>query len=323
MKVVHFSAGEALQLMDWEDPVAGPGEVLISVRATALNRADLLQVQGLYPPPPGASEILGLEVAGEVADVGPGVTRWQVGDRVCALLAGGGYASLVRVHEDLLLPIPDNLSFGQAAAIPEVFLTAYQVLVYLGEVKANHTVLIHAGASGVGTAAIQMVRQLGAQCMVTASAGKHELCLQLGANLAVDYQQDDFEQRAMEWTSGKGVHVIVDSIGGNYFSKNLRSLHADGRLIQLAFMGGAKVDGVDLGLILGRRLHVIGTTLRARELAYKAQLVQDFRQDYWSLFATGELFPVVDTVFNWREATAAHAYMAANKNQGKIILVVD
>ncbi|MDP4821293.1 MAG: NAD(P)H-quinone oxidoreductase, partial [Saprospiraceae bacterium] len=289
----------------------------------ALNRADLLQVKGLYPPPPGESELLGLEISGEVVATGPGAHRWKKGDRVCALLAGGGYAELVAVHEDMLMPIPDNLSFEQAAAIPEVFLTAYQVLVYLAKVQKGQRVLIHAGASGVGTAAIQMVRKIGAQCMVTASAGKHERCLRLGADRAVDYNKEDFEEEVLEWTSGEGVEVIVDVIGGSYLPKNLRCLHTDGRLIQLAFMGGALVDGIDLGLILRKRLHLMGSTLRARTLGYKVQLTNDFMRDYWDLFAAGELVPVIDSVYNWREAEAAHEYMASNKNQGKIILVID
>lgn len=323
MKAVHFSTGGSLGLVDWEDPVVGPGEVLVKVRATALNRADLLQVKGLYPPPPGESELLGLEISGEVAATGPGAHRWKKGDRVCALLAGGGYAALVAVHEDMLMPIPDNLSFEQAAAIPEVFLTAYQVLVYLAKVQKNQRVLLHAGASGVGTAAIQMLRVMGAQCMVTASAGKHERCLRLGADRVVDYNKEDFEEQVLEWTSGEGVEVIVDVIGGSYLPKNLRCLHTDGRLIQLAFMGGAIVDGVDLGLILRKRLQLMGSTLRARTLEYKVQLTNDFMRDYWDLFAAGEVVPVIDSVFNWREAEEAHQYMSSNKNQGKIVLVVD
>lgn len=323
MKAVHFYAGGSLELVDWKDPVPSAGEVLIKVRATALNRADLLQVRGLYPPPPGESELLGLEISGEVVGTGSGVHRWKKGDRVCALLAGGGYAELAAVHEDMLMPIPDNLSFEQAAAIPEVFLTAYQVLVYLAKVQKGQRVLIHAGASGVGTAAIQMVRKIGAQCMVTASAGKHERCLRLGADRAVDYNKEDFEEEVLEWTSGEGVEVIVDVIGGSYLPKNLRCLHTDGRLIQLAFMGGALVDGIDLGLILRKRLHLMGSTLRARTLGYKVQLTNDFMRDYWDLFVAGELVPVIDSVYNWREAEEAHQYMASNKNQGKIVLVVD
>ena len=323
MKAVHFSTGGPLGLVDWEDPIPGIGEVLVKVRATALNRADLLQVKGLYPPPPGESELLGLEISGEVVATGSGAHRWKKGDRVCALLAGGGYAELVAVHEDMLMPIPDNLSFEQAAAIPEVFLTAYQVLVYLAKVQKGQRVLIHAGASGVGTAAIQMVRKIGAQCMVTASAGKHERCLRLGADRAVDYNKEDFEEEVLEWTSGEGVEVIVDVIGGGYLPKNLRCLHTDGILIQLAFMGGALVDGIDLGLILRKRLHLMGSTLRARTLGYKVQLTNDFMRDYWDLFAAGELVPVIDSVYNWREAEVAHEYMASNKNQGKIILVID
>ncbi len=322
MKVVHYSNSGNLGLIEWPDPVPGSGEVLVKVKATALNRADLLQVKGLYPPPPGESEILGLEIAGEVAAIGSEVTRWKKGDRVCALLAGGGYAQFAVVHEDLLMAIPDKLNFEEAAAIPEVFLTATQVLVLLAAIKSGDHVLIHAGASGVGTAAIQMVRKLGGKCMVTASAGKRDICLQLGAELVVDYNTEDFEAEALKWTKGKGVNIIVDPIGGSYFNKNLRSLHTDGMLIQLAFMGGAKVDEIDLSLILFKRLRITGSTLRARSLDYKAALVARFKKDILPLFDTGQLQPVIDRIYDWSDANEAHQYMESNRSQGKIILRV-
>lgn len=322
MKVVHYSNSGNLGLIEWPDPVPGSGEVLVKVKATALNRADLLQVKGLYPPPPGESEILGLEIAGEVAAIGSKVTRWKKGDRVCALLAGGGYAQFAVVHEDLLMAIPDKLNFEEAAAIPEVFLTATQVLVLLAAIKSGDHVLIHAGASGVGTAAIQMVRKLGGKCMVTASAGKRDICLQLGAELVVDYNTEDFEAEALKWTKGKGVNIIVDPIGGSYFNKNLRSLHTDGMLIQLAFMGGAKVDEIDLSLILFKRLRITGSTLRARSLDYKAALVARFKKDILPLFDKGQLQPVIDRIYDWSDANEAHQYMESNRSQGKIILRV-
>lgn len=322
MKVVHYSNSGNLGLIEWPDPVPGSGEVLVKVKATALNRADLLQVKGLYPPPPGESEILGLEIAGEVAAIGSEVTRWKKGDRVCALLAGGGYAQFAVVHEDLLMAIPDKLNFEEAAAIPEVFLTATQVLVLLAAIKSGDHVLIHAGASGVGTAAIQMVCKLGGKCMVTASAGKRDICLQLGAELVVDYNTEDFEAEALKWTKGKGVNIIVDPIGGSYFNKNLRSLHTDGMLIQLAFMGGAKVDEIDLSLILFKRLRITGSTLRARSLDYKAALVARFKKDILPLFDTGQLQPVIDRIYDWSDANEAHQYMESNRSQGKIILRV-
>lgn len=322
MKAVDYNESGAFKIIEMPDLAPTSGEVLVQVRATALNRADLLQVKGLYPPPPGESEILGLEIAGEVLATGAGVRRWQKGDRVCALLAGGGYANRVCVHEDMVIPIPENLSFVQAAAIPEVFLTAYQTLVLLGDIQKDHKVMIHAGASGVGTAAIQLVRYFEADSMVTASAGKHDICLELGTSLAVDYNAADFEKEALEWTAGKGVNIILDFIGGDYFNKNLRSLATDGVLIQIAFMGGAKVGDVDLSLILRKRLRIVGTTLRARSLEYKINLISGFLRDVMPAIASGDIVPVIDSVYDWEEVEAAHRYMSNNLNKGKIILEV-
>lgn len=322
MKAVDYDDSGSFKIIDMPDISPGPGEVLVKVHTTALNRADLLQVKGLYPPPPGESEILGLEIAGEVWETGAGVSRWQKGDRVCALLAGGGYANRVCVHEDMLMSIPDKLSFVQAAAIPEVFLTAYQTLVLLGDIQKDQQVMIHAGASGVGTAAIQLVRYFGAESMVTASAGKHDICLELGTSLTVDYNAADFEKEALEWTGGKGVNIILDFIGGDYFNKNLRSLATDGVLIQIAFMGGARVSDIDLSLILHKRLRIIGTTLRARSLEYKINLISGFLRDIMPAIASGAIVPVVDSVYDWEQVEAAHRYMENNLNKGKIILEV-
>jgi len=311
--------------LEWEEvdtPGPGPEEVLVRVHATALNRADLLQRKGKYPPPPGVTDILGLEMAGEVVEAGERVRAAKAGDRVCALLPGGGYAEYATVREEMLLPVPEKMSLPQAAAIPEAFLTAFQALQWLARLGRGERTLIHAGASGVGTAAIQLARWAGAEPLVTASAPKHGLCLQLGAALAIDYQTEDFAEAVAAFTGEEGVDVVLDFIGAPYWERNLRCLRTDGRLVLLAYMGGRKADGLDLSLLLRQRLHLMGSTLRARSPAYKSELTQAFRNWAWRGFESGQLHPVVDSVFEWEKAAEAHAYMEANKNQGKIVLEV-
>ncbi len=311
---------EFLQIAAYPKPTPGPHEILVRVRATALNRADILQRQGKYPPPPGESDILGLEMAGEVAAVGAAVEKWQPGARVCGLLAGGGYAEYIVLHKDMALPIPENLDFVAAAAIPEAFLTAFQALYWLGKLQPEETVLIHAGASGVGTAAIQLAKMAGAQVIVTASGGKHPLCYALGADRAIDYQQEDFAEQILRHTDG--VDLILDFIGAPYLQKNLAVLRLDGRLICLAMMGGNMSRELFVGSILRKRLQILGSTLRNRSLDYKIQLTRDFQLAAWAAFAKGQLHPVVDAVFDWQEVAEAHRYMEANRNQGKIVLQI-
>lgn len=313
---------ENLFLGEWPDPNPGEREILIRIAATALNRADLLQRVGNYPPPPGESPILGLEMAGTVEAVGPGVSRWRPGDRVCGLLGGGGYAQYAVLHEELAIPVPQKLSLEEAAALPEVFLTAFQALHWLAAIQPGETALIHAGASGVGTAAIQLCQIAGTPCFVTASAEKHPLCLQLGATAAIDYKSEDFAARISALSAGNGVNVILDFIGAPYFLQNLNALATDGRLVVLAAMGGVKINEVNLGLILRKRLHIIGTTLRARSLDYKIRLTRDFQERFLTHFESGALQPVIDSVFDWNEVVKAHQYMENNRNQGKIVLRV-
>lgn len=323
MRAVLIKAfGDADQLTIGEFPAPQPtaNEILVKVHATALNRADLLQREGKYPPPPGESPILGLEMAGVVLKVGDAVTRWHSGDRVCGLLSGGGYAEQVVIHEDLAMPIPRNLTFEQATAIPEVFLTAFQALHWLAKLQPEESILLHAGASGVGTAAIQLAKQSNANIFVTASATKHDFCLQLGAHNAIDYQKENFETVILEKTQGQGVNVVVDFLGAPYFQQNLNVLHTDGRLILLATMGGVKISELQIGNILRKRLQIIGSTLRARSLEYKIALTRDFRLFAWELFEKEILQPVVDRVYDWREVAEAHRYMESNQNKGKIIL---
>ncbi|MCL4126674.1 UNVERIFIED_CONTAM: hypothetical protein GTU68_023057 [Idotea baltica] len=318
----EFGAPDRMYHGDAPTPVLGRNEVLVKVHATALNRADTLQRKGKYPPPPGASSIMGLEFAGDVASLGSDVSSLKVGDRICGLLSGGGYAEYVTIHEDMSIAMPGEMLYEEAAAIPEVFLTAFQALSYLAELKEDETVLIHAGASGVGTAAIQLARELGAQDIyVTASAAKHDICKKLGAGLAIDYKSQNFKEVILNQTQNKGVDVIVDFMGASYFQKNINSLAQDGRMVMLAFMGGIQAE-VNLANILRKRLKIMGSTLRARTLDYKIQLTQDFTKFAMPLFESGAIRPVIDSVYNWNDVVEAHKHMEANKNKGKIVLKV-
>ncbi|MFP4229251.1 MAG: NAD(P)H-quinone oxidoreductase [Salinivenus sp.] len=303
-------------------PHPGPEEVLVQVHATALNRADTFQRRGQYPPPDGASEILGLEAAGTVAETGENVVDWHENDRVFALLDGGGYAEYALVHKDRLMAIPPGLSMTEAAALPEVFLTAYQALHWLGGLQSRHRVLIHAGASGVGTAATQLVRHEGARPLITASAPKHDRCRLLGAQVTIDYETEDFAARVAEETEGAGVDLILDFIGAPYFHKNVESLAQDGRIIQLATLGGSNVEDVSLRKLMGKRAHLIASTLRSRSLTYKVQLTQEFAADILPAFVDGALRPVIDSTYEWTEVVQAHRRMENNENVGKIVLLV-
>ncbi|WP_027417018.1 NAD(P)H-quinone oxidoreductase [Aneurinibacillus terranovensis] len=321
--VLVEEATKTLYIGEAEIPAPGEDELLVDVRATALNRADLLQKRGLYPPPAGASSIIGLEMAGMVAAVGNKVQGWKKGDRICALLPGGGYAERVTIPAQMAIPIPENLSFEEAAAIPEVFLTAYLNLFVLGGLKPEHTVLIHAGASGVGTAAIQLVREAGARSIVTAgSEEKRKKCLELGADITIDYKEGPFAPKVKEATNGTGVNIILDFIGASYWEQNISSLATDGRLIIIGTMGGAKAESINLGLLLSRRLQVIGTALRTRSVEDKIKLTKEFSEFALPRFADGRLKPVIDSVFDWEHVNDAHAYMEQNKNIGKIVLRV-
>tara|TARA_Y100000385_G_C13098012_1_gene642613 strand:- start:16 stop:999 length:984 start_codon:yes stop_codon:yes gene_type:complete len=320
--LIHeFGDPDNLAIAKIELPIPGPDEILVKVKATALNRADILQRRGFYPPPPGSSSILGLEIAGYVEQIGKRVENWKTGDRVFGLLAGGGYAEFATIHKDIAMAIPDELSFNEAAAIPEVFLTAFQALSYLAKLQKGEQILIHAGASGVGTAAIQLSKIIGASSIiVTASKGKHTICEKLGANITIDYKTLNFETEINGITEGKGVDVIIDFLAAPYFQKNLNSMNFDGRMIMLALMGGATADQVDLKNILSKRIRVIGSTLRARSENYKIKLTQDFKDFALKRFVTGELQPVIDKVYHWEDVIDAHRYMESNQNIGKIIL---
>jgi putative PIG3 family NAD(P)H quinone oxidoreductase len=302
--------------------VCGPDEVVVDVRAAAVNRADLWQARGHYPPPFGASETLGLEMAGVVREVGAAVQTVGTGDRVCALLPGGGYAERVSVPAGMLLRLPDDWSFAQGAAVPEVWYTAFINLFDEGGLKPGETALIHAGASGVGTAAIQLAVDAGAQALATAgSAAKVARCRELGAALAVNYKEDDFVAEIMAATGGAGVDVILDPVGGGYLARNIALLKPFGRLVNIANLGGSKGE-LDMGRVLGRRLRIIGSTLRGRPVAEKIAITRRFAEQVWPKLADGRLQPIIDRVFPIAEAQAAHAYVLANRNIGKVILEI-
>lgn len=323
MKAILFDEpgnADKLYIGDFPKPEVGEEEILVEVKATALNRADILQRQGKYPPPPGASPILGLEIAGVVAEKGSKVFKWKTGDNVFGLIPGGGYAQYAVIHEDMALRIPGNLSFEQAAAIPEVFLTAYQSIVWLAELKPAEYILIHAGASGVGTAAIQLAREIGAKIIITASSEKHFICKDLGAEVLIDYKSQNFKDVVLETTNNYGVDVIIDFIGANYFNGNIDSLTRDGRLILLATLSGGKVTDFDVRKILAKRLKIIGSTLRSRSLDYHIKLTKGFKEFAYDKIVSGRIKPVIDKVYDWTDVTEAHKRMEENKNIGKIVL---
>ncbi len=315
---------EVLHIGEHPDPRPEAGELLVRIRATALNRADLLQRRGLYPPPAGASEILGLEMAGEVLEAGSARETWSPGDRVCAILTGGGYAQMAAVPQGMAMRIPDNLSFEEAAAIPEAFLTAYHNLFSLGEITPGMTVLVHAGASGVGTAAIQLVREAGAVSLVTAgSPAKISRCLDLGARAGWNYREGPFAPWVETQTKGRGVDRILDFVGASYFGQNIESLAVDGRLILVGTMGGSVAERINLLDLLFRRLRILGTSLRSLDAAGRIALTRRFSDFALPRFADGRLRPVVDSVRDWTEVADAHLRMESNENTGKIVLRID
>ncbi len=309
-------------LGEYETPQPQPDELLVKVHATALNRADTLQRQGKYPPPAGASPLLGLEVAGEVVEAGSNCTKYKTGDKVFGLLPGGGYAEYAVIQEAMAMRVPANLSMEEAAAIPEVFLTAFQALIWLGKLQEGERVLLHAGASGVGTAAIQLARATKAEVIVTASKQKLQACLDLGTHKAIDYKASNFEEEVLAHTNGEGVDVIIDFIAGPYFKQNINCLRLDGRMVLLASLGGGKVEEFDLRKILAKRLQIMGSTLRSRSPEYQVQLTQEVAQFAMPHFERGEIKPVVDSVYDWQDVAEAHRYMEENRNIGKIVLRV-
>jgi putative PIG3 family NAD(P)H quinone oxidoreductase len=315
---------DVMRLGEASMPEIGEGEVLLKIAATAVNRADTQQRKGNYPPPPGESEIMGLEAAGVIEAIGPGVQGWNIGDRVMTLLGGGGYATHAKAAAGTLMAIPDGFGMVQAAAIPEVFLTAYLNIFREAGLKPSETLLMHGGASGVGTAAIQLAKALGpSKVIVTVgSEDKAEACKALGADHAVLYKQEDFAERVLDITGKRGANVILDHIGGAYFEKNMACLAVYGRLVIIGLMGGAKSE-INIGRMMVKRQRVIGSVLRARSVAEKTALTEAFKREALGRFATGELKPVIHEVMPLHDIVKAHEHMEANANTGKIILSVD
>ncbi|XP_051724338.1 quinone oxidoreductase PIG3 isoform X1 [Ctenopharyngodon idella] len=326
MQAVRVDDAGRLDVKHVPRPEPKDGQLLIRVAATALNRADLLQKRGVYPPPPGESEILGLEASGVIADIGPEVKgNWMLGSKVMALLGGGGYAEYVAVPEELIMPVPSHLDLHQAAALPEAWLTAYQLLHFIAKVKPNETVLIHAGASGVGTAAIQLVRLCRAIPVVTTgSPEKLKFAEQIGAAVGINYKEEDFSEKVLQFTEGKGADVILDCIGGSFWEKNICSLAMDGRWVLYGALGGKTADGDLFGKLLRKRGHLLCSLLRNRSLQYKAELVRSFTEQVLPHFQSTDppLRPVIDSMFNMEDVEMAHQHMEANKNIGKIIIKI-
>ena len=304
-------------------PTPKPDEVLIRVLAAGVNRPDVAQRQGSYPPPPGASPIIGLEVAGEVAAIGAEVTGYAVGDRVCALTNGGGYAQYCTAPAAQTLPWPAGYDALRAAALPETYFTVWANLFGHGRLAAGETVLIHGGSSGIGVTAIQLAKAFGATVYVTAgSQEKCDACVKLGADAAINYRSQDFQEEVKALTKGRGVDVILDMVGGAYFPRNLRSLAMDGRLVLIAFLGGSKVEQADLVPIMTRRLTVTGSTMRPRTTAQKGAIAAELREKVWPLLEAGRCGPQIHSIFPFAEAAAAHALMESSAHIGKIMLNV-
>jgi putative PIG3 family NAD(P)H quinone oxidoreductase len=315
---------EVLTWAEVPDPVCGPGEVLVDVAATAVNRADLLQRQGFYPPPRGASDILGLECSGIVSEVGAGVTQWSVGDEVCALLSGGGYAERVAVPAGQLLPRPSGVELATAAALPEVACTVWSNVFLLAGLAPGDTFLVHGGSSGIGTMAIQLAARAGARVFTTAgTAAKLAFCRELGAEVAINYRDEDFVDRVKEATGGAGVDVVLDNMGAKYLARNVEALAVGGRLVVIGMQGGTKAE-LDLGRLLGKRASVHATTLRSRPATGpggKAEIVAAVRHDVWPDVERGLIRPIVDRRLPMSRAAEAHRLIEASEHIGKVLLL--
>ncbi|HEY6362728.1 MAG TPA: NAD(P)H-quinone oxidoreductase [Vicinamibacterales bacterium] len=312
---------DVLKPVERPDPVPGPDEVLVAVAAAGVNRPDVMQRRGRYPPPPGASDIPGLEVSGTIAAVGGGVGDWRVGDRVCALIAGGGYATLAVAPAPQCLPVPASVDLTAAAAIPETFFTVWTNVFDRGRLKAGETALIHGGSSGIGTTAIQLAVARGAGVFATAGSDeKCRACEKLGAARAINYRRDDFVEMTKLLTGGRGVDLILDMVGGEYVARNLAALALDGRLVQIGLMGGEAAP-VDFRRVLGQRLTITGSTLRPRSVTEKGQIASALRQEVWPLLEQGRVRPIIYRTFPLADAAAAHRLMESSEHIGKIVLV--
>lgn len=313
----QFGGSETLFIGETKTPTPKTNELLVRVKATALNRADISQREGKYPPPKGESSILGLEFSGIIEQSLS--NNFKKGDEVFGLVPGGAYAEFLVINEKMALKKPENLSFEQAAAIPEAFLTAWQSTVWIGELKKGERILVHAGASGVGNAIIQLANLFEAEIFTTCSKVKIPFCQEYGANHVINYNEESFSEVVKTQTQNEGVHLIIDFIGGDYLMKNVASLAKDGKIVQLATMGGATTQ-IDLRKLMAKRGSLIASTLRSRSKAYQIELTNDFWEQTQSHFECGKLKPVIDSVWNMEDVQKAHNYMEANKNKGKIVM---
>jgi putative PIG3 family NAD(P)H quinone oxidoreductase len=319
--ITHPGGPEVLRLEEVPDPVPGPGEVLVGVTAAGLNRADVLQRQGNYPPPPGSPPYPGMECSGRIIELGPEVTGWQVGDEVCALLGGGAYAEKVAVPQGQLLPVPDGVSLVDAAALPEATCTIQGTVYQMAHLAPGETFLVHGGAGGIGTFAIQIANAEG--CTVACTAGSPEKlarCRELGADLAISYRDEDFTAAVLEFTGWHGADVILDIMGASYLARNLDALATWGRLVGIATRGGSRAE-VDLGLLMLKRATIVAATLRTRTVAEKAEVVAATREHIWPLISAGKVVPVIHAVLPMSEAAEAHRMLDDGSHIGKILLV--
>lgn len=314
---------EVLQLVEVPVPQPGPGEILIKIAAAGVNRPDALQRAGAYNPPPGASPLPGLECAGYVAGLGTGVHHYAIGDPVCALLPGGGYAEYATTHQDHALPAPAGLSMVQAAGLCETLFTVWINVFDRGRLKGGETFLVHGGSSGIGTTAIQLAAARGARVFTTAGSDeKCAACMALGAHRAINYKTEDFVEVIMAETEGRGVDLVLDMVGGEYMNRNLRALAMDGRLSMIAHLKGAKAE-VNFSAVMARRITITGSTLRPRSIAYKAEVAEALHREVWPLIEAGRLAPLVDSTFALQDAAKAHARMESSAHIGKIVLTLD
>lgn len=314
---------EVLALCERPEPVPHHEEILIKIIAAGVNRPDALQRAGAYDPPKGASDLPGLEAAGEVVAVGAGVSRWQPGDKVCALLPGGGYAEFATTHQDHALPIPDGLNMIEAAALCETYFTVWSTVFMRGRLQAGERFLVHGGSSGIGTTAIQLAKAYGARVFTTAgSAEKCALCEKLGAEAAINYKTHDYVAEIRHLTEGEGVDLILDMVGGDYIARNIRSLALEGRLVMIAFLGGPKAE-LNFAQIMVKRLEVTGATLRPQSDQAKADIAEALRRQVWPLIDAGRIGPVIDQTFALADAAKAHARLESNGQSGKIVLTLE
>ncbi len=325
MRYIEHGTGGAPEVMHTAQthaPEAGPGEVLIKVAYAGVNRPDCLQRSGRYPPPPGASPILGLEASGHVVAVGEGVTQWRAGDAVCGLANGGAYAEYVAIPQGQVLPVPKGLSLLQAAALPENYFTVWTNVFQRGRLQSGETFLVHGGSSGIGLTAIQLAKAFGARVLCTVgNADKVQACVKAGADLAINYRSQDFVEEVLAATDQKGVNIILDMVGGDYMQRNLKALSTDGRLVQIAFLQPSKTE-VDWIALMVKRLTFTGSTLRPRTAADKAQMAAELKQNVWPMMEQGRCLPVIHQVFDLDQAAQAHALMESSTHIGKIMLKV-